>query len=107
MAFDLDSQEADTNGMTNVVAVSSPASGVKRQVSQVAVHNVDTVPATANIYYDNGSAVRRVARVTLNVGETLTVGGYILDSTSEIEVDLDAAHTTTAPTIVSSFADYS
>jgi hypothetical protein len=107
MAFLPGSQEADTNGTTNVVAVSSPASGVTRQVSQVVVHNVDTVSAIANVYYDNGAAVRRMFRTTLNVGESMTVGGFILDSSAEIEVDLDAAHTTTAPTIVASFADFS
>jgi len=107
MAFSLGSQEADTNGTTNVVAVSSPSAGISRQVSQVVVHNVDSVAAVANVYYDNGAAVRRVYRATLQVGESLTVGGFILDSSAEIEVDLDAAHTTTAPTIVASFADYS
>jgi hypothetical protein len=107
MAFSLGSQEADTNGTTHVAAVSAPASGVTRQVSQVVVCNIDTVAAVVHVHYDNGSVEKEMYRATLQVGESLTVGGFVLDSSASIEVDLDAAHTTTAPTIVSTYADFS
>jgi hypothetical protein len=106
MAFTPGGNETDTNGTTNVTAVAAPAASTKRMVSQVIVHNVSAAVIIANVYVNKNSTVRRVARTTLQIGETLTVGGYVLDATDEsIEVDLDAAHVTTAPTIVASFAD--
>lgn len=107
MAFTPGSNEGDTNGTTNVTAVAAPAANTQRQVSQIVVHNVDTVPTTANIYYNTNGTVRRVYKVTLGVGETLTLGGFVLDSTTDsLEVDLDVGHTTTAPTFVSTYADF-
>jgi hypothetical protein len=108
MAFTPGSNETDTNGTTNVTAVAAPAASTQRQVSQVVVHNVDTVAAVANVYYNTNGTVRRTHRVTLQVGESMIVGGFVLDATTDsIEVDLDAAHATTAPTVVSTYADVS
>jgi hypothetical protein len=108
MAFTPGSNETDTNGTTNVTAVAAPAAGATRQVSQVVVHNVDSAAVIANVYYNTSSTVRRTHRATLQVGESLTVGGFVLDATTDsVEVDLDAAHATTAPTVVSTYADIS
>jgi hypothetical protein len=106
MSFTLGGNELDTNGTTNVTAVAAPAASTQRQVSQVIIHNVDAVVATVNVYVNKNSTVRRTHRATLQVGESLIVGGFVLDATDEsVEVDLDAAHDTTAPTIVATFAD--
>lgn len=109
MAFTPGSTETDTNGTTNVTAVAAPASGVQRQISQIIVHNVDTAVATVNFYYNTNGTVRRIKQeASVAVGGSAIISGLVLDATTDsIEVDLGGAHTTTAPTIVATWADFS
>lgn len=60
---------------TPVTAVPAPAGTVARGVDHLSVFNADTVAATATAQLNNGSALRRLARATLQPGESLTYSG--------------------------------
>jgi len=108
MAFTPGSNEGSSNDTTVVTVVAAPASGVQRQISQIQIYNGDTASAIVNIEYDTGGTNRRMVRKTMVVGETLTLGGYVLDATNKlIELVLDAAVATNQLTFSASYADVS
>ena len=107
MAFTPGSQQGSLNGTTNVTVVSAPAASTQRQISQIVIFNADTVSHTIGVYYNDG-VVRQTHQELLTAGQTLTIGGFVLDGTGDsIEADAAAAATTTAPTFVSTYADLS
>jgi hypothetical protein len=107
MAFALGSQNGVTANTTAVTVASAPASGVVRQVSKITVCNTDTVNATVTFIYDDNGTNRCLKVQTLAANEDVSIGGYVLDTTTRtIEIVLAANVTTNQLEFVTTYADY-
>lgn len=60
-----------TNNTTAVNGVAAPAGSTQRQVKGLTVSNTDTAAATVTVSFDDNGTLRRLARATLAVNETL------------------------------------
>ena len=70
-AFTPGSTSSQTNDTSAVTIVSSPASGVQRQIKSIEIYNDDTVDATVVVLYNDNSTLRTLVRISLVPGETL------------------------------------
>lgn len=109
MAFAEKSSDGVFNGTTPVDIVASPGSAHTFVVRSVTVHNADTVAAVVTLSYYNSAALRKLTKVTLDPDATFIYEVVqALDGTAKkIQGVLGAAHTTTAPSFVATYADVS
>ena len=63
------------NGVTYVTVVDVPGASTQRTVKEITICNIDTAPVTIYVDYDDNGTYRRIASVTLNVGDTWTTDG--------------------------------
>jgi len=104
LAFNEDGNEGALNGTTPVVAVSAAVS--KRIVKFLSIHNADTVAHTVTIKVNS----RIIWKGTLNPGDTWEFGDtneiIVLTGAKTITMQLNAAHTTTAPEFTAAWAEH-
>jgi len=58
------------NSTTAVDIVSAPASGYRRIVSEVTIHNADIATVTATLRYNDNGTIRVIARIEIGAGNT-------------------------------------
>lgn len=107
MAFIEIGFEGTLNGTTLVDVVAVPGSSTRRLVKNVKFSNRDTVSHTIILYKDKASTQYEIARETLAPNEYWAYSDVIVcDATDEkVVAKMLAAHTTTAPSFDSAFAD--
>ena len=108
--FTVDSNQANTNGTTDVELVAAPSSGSQRVVKSVVINNVDTATATVNVQFKKASNYYSIAKITMAAGDRLTLDEddiQVLDATDEsIVVDLAGAVTTNELDCVATWGEY-
>lgn len=67
------SSDGTTNNTTAVTVISSPASGVTRQVKSLTVQNADTTSETLTLQYNDAGIVRTIVSIALDIGDQLIV----------------------------------
>lgn len=109
MAFVEGGLEGVLNGATLVDVVAAPGSSTRRLVKNVKFSNRDTVSHTIILHKDKSGTQYEIARETLGANEYWTYSDVIVcDAIDEkIVAKMLAAHTTTAPSFDSAFADAS
>lgn len=107
MAFNEKTSDGVFTGTTAVDLVAAPPSATRRVLRSIYVQNNDTVTATVTIRLNNNAALRPIARAQLQPNEALEFTRItVLDATTKkIDGVLAAAHTTTAPSFVCTYAD--
>ena len=63
--------DGTSNSTTAVTVVAAPGASTTRQVKYLSVYNADTVAATVTIQINNNGTARKIAKITLQPGETL------------------------------------
>ena len=82
--------DGQTNGVTAVDLVPSPLVGIQRYIKNMTIYNADTAAATVTVRYNNNSTLRTLAKVILQIGESLLWDGTfkVLDATGSIKTVL-------------------
>lgn len=85
-----------TNSTTAVVAVAAPASGKRRLIRSISIHNNDTVSATVTIRVDNNGTKYILHKEALDSGKQLLYERVIVlaATTESLEIVLGGAITT-------------
>ena len=91
-----------TNGVTPVVILSAPGSGVQRKVNSISINNIDTASKVVQVFLNDNSTLYQITQQTLAVGDTLcysdTNGWYTKDSNGNIKgVGTPGTNGTTGP----------
>lgn len=109
MAFAEKSSDGVFNGTTAVDVCPFPGSGHTFIIRSVTLHNADTVACTATLNYYSGGNLRTLMKVQLDAGATMVyeVVQACDAMTKKLQGVLLSAHTTTAPTFVTTYADVS
>lgn len=109
MAFLEKGHEGVMNGTTAVDVVAVPGGSTRRLVRNAHFCNRDTVAHTIIVYKDKAGTAYELAREIVQPNEYWTFDKLIvLDATDEkVTAKLLAAHTTTAPSFDTAFADAS
>jgi hypothetical protein len=63
------------NGTSQVTVVAAPGASTRRTIKSITIENRDTAAVTITLSYDNNGTLRRIAVVTLAVGDTWTLNG--------------------------------
>lgn len=63
------------NGTSQVTVVAAPGASTRRTIKSITIENRDTAAVTVTLSYDNNGTLRRIAVVTLAVGDTWTLNG--------------------------------
>lgn len=63
------------NGTSQVTVVDAPSASTRRTIKSITIENRDTAAVTVTLSYDNNGTLRRIAVVTLAVGDTWTLNG--------------------------------
>ena len=108
MAFTPGNKPFTLDGTNKVEAVGAPASGKQRMVKKVQIVNHDTVAHTFKLWFTtSGPAHQEIEKSTsVAAGDGYVFEDYVLDATTEsLSVTSDAAHTTTAPAGLATYAD--
>ena len=107
MAFTEIGSDGVLNGTTDVTLIAAPASGYRRLVKTIVIHNRDTIAQTITLKYVNGASERLLGKWTLNVDETMYFNDVlVLDTTNKsVEAVMGAAVTTTAPDYICAYGD--
>jgi hypothetical protein len=74
-AFTEGSSDGVLNGTSAVTLVAAPAVATRRVIKSLTIENKDTAAVTITVSYNNNATLRTIAKVTLNVGDTWTLGG--------------------------------
>lgn len=70
-AYTPGNQAADTNGTTEVTAISAPAASTQRVVDYIGVYNADTATHAVTIKFDKAATESVLCKRTVQAGQTL------------------------------------
>lgn len=109
MVFAEKSNDGLLNGTTAVDVVGVPGSAITRVIRNVTIFNADTVAHTFTPLYNNNGTLRTLVPFSLNAGEGADYDTVqVLDAiTKKLQMKIEAAHTTTAPSFVATFGEVS
>lgn len=109
MAFAEKSSNGVLNGATAVDVVAAPGSAHTFVVRNVSVKNSDTVSHTFTLLYNDNATLRELPSFILGAGEAAEYSTVqALDATTRsLQIKMEGAHTTTAPSFVATYGDVS
>jgi hypothetical protein len=64
-----------SNGTSPVTVVAAPAASTRRVIKTISIYNADTAPVVISINFVSAGGTRIVAKVSLAIGDTWTLGG--------------------------------
>lgn len=107
MTFAEKSADGVLNGSTAVDVVGVPGSGVTRVIRNVSLYNADTVAHTFTLIYNNNGTLRNLPPFVLDAGAGADYDTIqVLDATTKkLQVKIEGAHTTTAPSFVATYGE--
>jgi hypothetical protein len=106
--FSQESADGTLAGTTEVTIISAPASGVRRIVRSIVIHNRNNADVLLTVAVKNGVNNRIIFSATLETGDTFEFGDsdeLFLNSTSKSVIAYLSAIPTTNPDFMSSWSD--